>query len=343
MDSMNISFDENNVVLSFNEKNNKVPQNYGGSQTNKGLEISEVSQNNDVHQQNIVVDLSGYREYLAGILTKTNFKGDPVESYFAYLINFIVANNLASLIFDLAHQLNYPHIVVEGPVLEAMAKSLQLDGFLMVGEHLGNACRLLLDSDEYRAGEFSVEFMEAANSGIAPVGEVEILTMAALLNFQPQAVKNRKEQLRDDLIAFQFVKKTNTNEKGRFTLPIYVEDGLGFDTQQNIQGWASMHYLEMLSKIHGFFIQRYGMDKSMGSHNDDLMVALIDLLDFKLSPYPTGLQKSLEVGRSTAGKCAFIAQAPPVIAIPEEIRITLQAKDALGIVPRIQKLPLKGV
>ena len=71
--------------------------------------------------------------------------------------------------------------------------------------------------------------------------------------------------------------------------------------------------------------------------------ALFDLLDFQISPYPAGLQKSIEVGRSTSGKCAFITGPVEAPAIPREAMIELQAKDALGFVPRLRGSNRKGV
>lgn len=313
MNTINIGPLENNVVLKFNDKNNKV------------------------------IDLTSYKDYLDGILLKTSFKGDPAESYFAYLINLIVTNNLAEMILDQAHHLDCPHIVVETTDATLNSKSLKLNGYVDQFDLIGNVGARLLASDEYISGQLTVDHLDGKTKGSVAVEDFEMLGIEAILAVQPEPVRNLKQQLTDDLIAFQFVKKTNTNADGRFILPVYVDESLGFDNQQNIQGWASIHYLQMLGKIHDFFIQRYEPGGLKGFQNDDLMVALIDLVDYKLSPYPTGLQKSVEVGRATAGKSAFITGPPIAFPIPEEIMITLQAKDALGVVPRIRRSPSKGV
>lgn len=216
---------------------------------------------------------------------------------------------------------------------------MELMGVLDTEGILRGVAQRILHSEQSLSGDLTLDLVdELPGSPLDPA-----IAVPEIFNFQPQGVTDFKQRLNEDLIAFQFVKKNQKNELGRFILPVYVDEARlaeqGFaDVEQYLPAWASMHYLEMLTKIHDFFIQYYQSPGPKGFHNDDLMVALVDLLDYQISPYPSGLQKSLEVGRSTSGKCAFILGPVESFAIPQEIMIGLQAKDIFGIVPRISPL-----
>lgn len=317
METIKIGTSKNNVVISFSRTHNPV------------------------------VDLTSYQTYLVKILEKTNFKGDPAESYFAYLINLIFTNNLAEQILEEARHLNCDHIEFQGSAQSLKPEALKVSGILEQADIMADICYLILQSRQARTGELTVGF----SNGEAPVSHIEqsleVIEADPVLQFQPEAVRTLKERLNVDLIAFQFVKKNEPTEQGRFNLPIYVAEAIDSAAanvaEQQILAWASIHYLQMLTKIHDFFISLYEPDAPKGFQNDDLMVALIDRLDYELMPYPSGLEKSLEVGRATSGKCAFLVGPVDAVSIPPEIMITLQAKDALGVVPKIRSFTLKGV
>lgn len=299
-----------------------------------------------VGKRGMVVELAGYREFILRIHEKTRFKGDPAESYFTYLINVLLINNLSEMIMEQAVLSDCKRIVFKDPSLIADGAKMELTGFLDGRGIIQNVFHRLIHSEQHLAGDLAVEALEG--EWPADTADPDVVGTEAILRFQPQGVRSIKERLHDDLIAFQFVKKNHKNEQGRFILPVYVDEarlaqqGLT-DIENHLPAWGSMHYLQMLTKIHDFFIQSYQWPDPKGFRNDDLMVALIDLLDYQIDPYPTGLQKSLEVGRSTTGKCAFIAGPADAFAIPQEIMMGLQAKDIFGLVPRIREITRKGV
>ena len=68
------------------------------------------------------------------------------------------------------------------------------------------------------------------------------------------------------------------------------------------------------------------------------MLALIYLTDYEVKDYPTGLQKSIEVGRSTKGKCYFIDSIVAPMAIEQDLAIVFQAKDVYSVVTKTLRL-----
>ena len=91
----------------------------------------------------------------------------------------------------------------------------------------------------------------------------------------------------------------------------------------------------MLSKIHEYFSKYYKLETDKGLVNDDLMIALISLLNYKEEPMPKGLKKSIEVGRATSGKCTIIETVVTPVSLPQNLALALQSKDVFLTVPQI--------
>lgn len=300
---------------------------------------------NICENRTVTIDLAGYAQFITDTLARTSFQGDPRASYLVHLINLILQNNLGGIILEAADLAICPPSPGKAGETGKPMETLRLNGYLSVEELSDNVLLLM------RQAGFSPSLANGVDTSgrgpQSPEGQTDQYPLERLLKFQPHAVASLQARLKDDLVAFLFVKARQVNPKGRFILPIYVDEGAlaqgGLaDYEHWLPAWASMHYLLMLIKIHDFFMQRYGLPAPSGGLHTDLMIALIDLLDYAISPYPQGLQKSIEVGRATAGKCAFITQPVEPFPIPEEIMLALQAKDILGIVPRIHPLVLKG-
>ena len=283
-----------------------------------------------------------YRDYVRNLLDRSHFQGDPQESYLAYLVNLILINNLSEILLEHTAADPATRIVFPEALRELSPEGVRLSGVLEESAFLPNILETLRQWDRFDSIEFSLPVGVTADH--LPV----IGGLAEILRFQPAGIRQLKDQLKLDLIAFQFVKANSKSEAGRFRLPVYVDEALlaqsGIrEPDGQILALASQHYLIMLGRIHDFFSQRYKLGLPRGFHHDELMTALFDLLDFQISPYPAGLQKSIEVGRSTSGKCAFITGPVEAPAIPREAMIELQAKDALGFVPRLRGSNRKGV
>ncbi len=263
---------------------------------------------------------------------------DAIKDNFLYIFNFILINNVANYIIDRFINEDFNELTFDKSIKENYKQIIKLSGTLDVNDMIGDVIISLINSDEYLSGKVKIDYGFAKPKNKNFVYEDKGLEY--FFNYRTKDIENLKEQLKIDLIAFNFVSTNELTKDGRFILPIYVdEESLISKAIENYEdyliNWQSIAYLKMISKIHDYFIDYYKIDSKKGLENDNLTLALIDLLDSDIKPYPMGLEKSIEVGRETSGKCFFINGIVAPISLPQELALILQSKDAFSVVPKV--------
>ncbi|MDY2986041.1 MAG: hypothetical protein SOR77_00260 [Peptoniphilus sp.] len=266
------------------------------------------------------------------------YKTVNVDNYL-YLWNFILFNNLSNYLIDTYKNSESSTILFEEKLRREGKQIIKLMGTIEIQDILGNIIICMINSEDYLQGDIKIDYTSEV-----PRESKKVLNLDLnyIFNYTPNSLKEIIEKLKVDLVAFKYFGKSQVNKNGKFILPIYVDEETlnkkGIDYSEYLINWASLAYLKMLTKIHDFFLDYYKYDGKEGLVNDDIMLALIYLTDYEVKDYPTGLQKSIEVGRSTKGKCYFIDSIVVPMAIEQDLAIVFQAKDVYCVVTKTLRL-----
>ncbi|NMW84396.1 hypothetical protein HKO22_01380 [Peptoniphilus sp. AGMB00490] len=253
-----------------------------------------------------------------------NKKFIDIDNYIC-LYNFIFINNLSNFIKDLAIKEKTKQILFSKSLRTKGKETIKLNKNISIEDIIGNIILCLLKSEEYLKEKISIDYVDKFKEGES---ESQI-NICDIMQYIPANIDKLIKKLKVDLIAFNYVKKDDKKEN--FVLPIYIDEETllekGIDYSKFLPNWTSVSYLKMLIKIHDFFVDYYELETKKGLVYDDLMLALIYLMEYEVKDYPKGLQKSIEVGRATKGKCYFIDGIVNPVAIDQKLAITLQGKD----------------
>lgn len=261
-----------------------------------------------------------------------------LEKNFLYLFNFILINNLANYLLDKARDIEADEIVIDEKIKRSKKQIIKLSSKLDVEDALGDLIICLINSDEYLDGKVKIDYGKIKNK----VSEKKKVLIEDIFRYRASKVDDFRNKLLEDLVAFKFVNQKSLEEENLYKLPIYIDqEGLSKKGIENyidfLPNWTSLAYLKMLEKIYNYFVDYYKLDYDKGLNNNELLLALIEILDYEVKDYPQGLEKSIEVGRSTAGKCFFIDSFVTPLALSQELALVLQSKDAFGVVPKVFK------
>lgn len=261
-----------------------------------------------------------------------------LEKNFLYLFNFILLNNLANYLLDKARDIEADEIVIDEKIKRSKKQIIKLSSKLDVEDALGDLIICLINSDEYLDGKVKIDYGKIENK----VSEKKKVLIEDIFRYRASKVDDFRNKLLEDLVAFKFVNQKSLDEENLYKLPIYIDqEGLSKKGIENyidfLPNWTSLAYLKMLEKIYNYFVDYYKLDYDKGLNNNELLLALIEILDYEVKDYPQGLEKSIEVGRSTAGKCFFIDSFVTPLALSQELALVLQSKDAFGVVPKVFK------
>ena len=168
----------------------------------------------------------------------------------------------------------------------------------------------------------------------------EIKNIEYFLTYEKKSLKDIKETLKADLIENEFIKEKRLSENKRYILPIYIDEvalkNKNIDNWNDyIPSWCSIAYLNMLAKIHDYFLDYYKINTPKGLIKDDIMISLIDTFDYAIMPYPKNIKKSIEVGKQIYGKCFFIDNPLEMEELNNDLIMILQSKDIFNVVPYI--------
>ncbi|MDU5099674.1 MAG: hypothetical protein E6249_04295 [Peptoniphilus grossensis] len=261
-----------------------------------------------------------------------------LEKNFLYLFNFILINNLANYLLDKARDIEADEIVFDEKIKRSKKQIIKLSSKLDVEDALGDLIICLINSDEYLDGKVKIDYGKIESE----VSEKKKVLIEDIFRYRASKVDDFRNKLLEDLVAFKFVNQKSLEEENLYKLPIYIDqEGLSNNGIENyidfLPNWTSLAYLKMLEKIYNYFVDYYKLDYDKGLNNNELLLALIEILDYEVKDYPQGLEKSIEVGRSTAGKCFFIDSFVTPLALSQELALVLQSKDAFGVVPKVFK------
>lgn len=261
-----------------------------------------------------------------------------LEKNFLYLFNFILINNLANYLLDKARDIEADEIVFDEKIKRSKKQIIKLSSKLDVEDALGDLIICLINSDEYLDGKVKIDYGKIESE----VSEKKEVVIEDIFRYRASKVDDFRNKLLEDLVAFKFVNQKSLEEENLYKLPIYIDqEGLSKKGIENyidfLPNWTSLAYLKMLEKIYNYFVDYYKLDYDKGLNNNELLLALIEILDYEVKDYPQGLEKSIEVGRSTAGKCFFIDSFVTPLALSQELALVLQSKDAFGVVPKVFK------
>lgn len=261
-----------------------------------------------------------------------------LEKNFLYLFNFILINNLANYLLDKARDIEADEIVFDEKIKRSKKQIIKLSSKLDVEDALGDLIICLINSDEYLDGKVKIDYGKIERE----VSEKKKVVIEDIFRYRASKVDDFRNKLLEDLVAFKFVNQKFLDEENLYKLPIYIDqEGLSKKGIENyidfLPNWTSLAYLKMLEKIYNYFVDYYKLDYDKGLNNNELLLALIEILDYEVKDYPQGLEKSIEVGRSTAGKCFFIDSFVTPLALSQELALVLQSKDAFGVVPKVFK------
>lgn len=261
-----------------------------------------------------------------------------LEKNFLYLFNFILINNLANYLLDKARDIEADEIVFDEKIKRSKKQIIKLSSKLDVEDALGDLIICLINSDEYLDGKVKIDYGKIESE----FNEKKKVLIEDIFRYRASKVDDFRNKLLEDLVAFKFVNQKSLDEENLYKLPIYIDqEGLSKKGIENyidfLPNWTSLAYLKMLEKIYNYFVDYYKLDYDKGLNNNELLLALIEILDYEVKDYPQGLEKSIEVGRSTAGKCFFIDSFVTPLALSQELALVLQSKDAFGVVPKVFK------
>ena len=241
-------------------------------------------------------------------------------------------------LLDKARNIEADEIVFDEKIKRSKKKIIKLSSKLDVEDVLGDLIICLINSDEYLDGKIKIDYGKIESE----VSEKKKVLIEDIFRYRASKVDEFRNKLLEDLVAFKFVNQKCLDDERLHKLPIYIDqEGLLSKGIENyidfLPNWTSLAYLKMLEKIYTYFVDYYKLDYDKGLNNNELLLALIEILDYEVKDYPQGLEKSIEVGRSTAGKCFFIDSFVTPIALSQELALVLQSKDAFGVVPKVFK------
>ena len=159
---------------------------------------------------------------------------------------------------------------------------------------------------------------------------------------------DKARDIEADEIVFDEKIKRSKKQIIKLSSKLDVEDALGdliiclINSNEYLDGKVKIDYGKIESEVSEKKkvliedIFRYRASK-VDDFRNKLLLALIEILDYEVKDYPQGLEKSIEVGRSTAGKCFFIDSFVTPLALSQELALVLQSKDAFGVVPKVFK------
>lgn len=267
-----------------------------------------------------------------------SFSNLNIDNYL-YLWNFIIFNNLGNYIIDKCKNEKFEQILFDEKLKTNGKQIIRVVGELTIEDILGNIVTCLINSNAYLNGEIKIDYAKVEPVSVENAKQINL---SDIIFYTPDGLNEMIEKLKVDLIAFKYFGPSQLSENGRYILPIYLDTesliNKNIMYQDYLANWASVAYLKMLVKIHDFFLDYYKFDSKEGLVNDDIMLALIALTEYEIKDFPKGLQKSIEVGRSTKGKCYFIDTIVTPIAITQDLAMVLQSKDLYSIVTRMLKL-----
>lgn len=267
-----------------------------------------------------------------------SFSNLNIDNYL-YLWNFIIFNNLGNYIIDKCKNEKFEQILFDEKLKTNGKQIIRVVGELTIEDILGNIVTCLINSNAYLNGEIKIDYAKVEPVSVENAKQINL---SDIIFYTPDGLNEMIEKLKVDLIAFKYFGPSQLSENGRYILPIYLDTesliSKNIMYQDYLANWASVAYLKMLVKIHDFFLDYYKFDSKEGLVNDDIMLALIALTEYEIKDFPKGLQKSIEVGRSTKGKCYFIDTIVTPIAITQDLAMVLQSKDLYSIVTRMLKL-----
>lgn len=255
-----------------------------------------------------------------------------------YTYNFILVNNISNYIVDLCHEVRIFKLDFDEKIKNIGNKDIKLVGKMSGYDVLGNLIICLINSEAYLGEIIRIDYKT-----VNPPEHFEnVITHKTedMVKYVPDEMDIIIEKLKVDLLAFKFVNSKKINDKGRYILPIYVdvdslmEKGITNYTDY-LPNWVSLAYLEMINKIKDYFVKYYDNDPQVELWNDSLMLSLISLLDPEVTDMPKGLDKSIERGRETSGKCFFIDKIVLPKSIKQNLAMSLQSKDLFGVVPKL--------
>lgn len=263
---------------------------------------------------------------------------DEIKQHFLYLFNMVLISNITSFIVDKYEEGNFEELYFDKSIEKSRTQMIRFNDLLDSENLLGGIIIFLINSPAYLENGLKIDYKPIPDKKNIDI--IEESNIGTFFTYQSNNIRNFKEKLKLDLVAFGFVEKEKADEEGRFDLPIYVdydvlvEKGLS-NYEEFLPNWKSIAYLKMLGKIHEYFSKYYQLETENGLVNDDLMVALISLLGYKEEQMPKGLKKSIEVGRATAGKCTIIDTVMTPVSLPQDLALALQSKDVFSTVPKI--------
>lgn len=255
-----------------------------------------------------------------------------------YIYNFILVNNIANYIVDLCHDVKIFKLDFDEKIKSIGNKDIKLVGQLTGYDVLGNVIICLINSEAYLGEIIRIDY-SAVQSSYENVTTISHNTRE-MVEYVPDEMRIIIDKLKLDLIAFKFVNSKKINEQGRFELPIYVDAETLmqkeiYNYQEFLPNWISLAYLDMVKKIKEYFEKYYDNDPQVELWTDSLTLSLISILDPVVKDLPVGLDKSIEKGRETSGKCYFIDKIVLPTPIKQNIAMSLQSKDLFNVVPKL--------
>lgn len=268
-----------------------------------------------------------------GITNSNDFKDN-----FSYLFNIVLISNIASYIIDEYEVGAFEELVFDEKIKKTKTPTIKFSDILGLEDILGGVILCLINSKSYLEKDMKIDYkIIKEKNNIESYSSEDIET---LFSYQKHNIRDLIERLKIDLVAFGFSEKDQIVEEGKYSLPIYVDyESLNEKNLNNhnefIENWKSIAYLKMIKQIHEYFSKYYETGDNKGLISDDLMIALINLLDYEEKPMPQGLKKSIEVGRATSGKCSIINTVETPIGLPQDLALSLQSKDLFSMAPKI--------
>ena len=262
------------------------------------------------------------------------FSNKSDVEYIKYLFNLIIVNNISNYILDKLEKKSKEKLILDEMIKNNKKQIIRVVGSLTLEDVLGDVIICLVNSKKYLDSHIKIEY---GNFEMNKTFDKKI-NIIDIFKYETNSIYNLKIKLKEDLIAFNFIKACNNEYL--YTLPIYIDENSLVEKGLNnykdfIVNWSSLAYLNMLIKIHNYFLNYYNLNLDDKLYNYNLLLALISILDYGVYPYPQGLKKSIEVGRATNGKCYFIDSVVKPISLTQNIAIALQSKDMFKIVPKL--------
>ncbi|AYZ73383.1 hypothetical protein EGX98_04600 [Fusobacterium necrophorum] len=260
-----------------------------------------------------------------------------IKNEFLPLFHFIVLNNLANYIMDKVLNSDY-EIYFEKNRNLTKEQTIKLSGILRIEEVYNNLFNILLNYNSGMKSKIKYKNKNKTEKKILKSNKIE-----EIFYYSSQEKENLKKRVLKDLTEFQYLEIEKYKEEKHYNLPVYIDyealekKGI-FGIENYMKNWESIAYLKMIIQIHDYFSEYYHLDLKKGLHNDILTTILFEIFNTEIKPIPKSLKRSVEVGKSTSGKCYFIDKIETPVAIPVDIALILRGKDVFSVVVRVSKL-----